>query len=77
MNGAKQGLDLACRVFLDKGDTVIVAAPTYLTAASILKAAEATFLSVPQDDDGMMVDLLEQRLAARRDTECADAEAAV
>jgi len=67
VNGAKQGLDLACRLFLDKGDTVIVAAPTYLTAASILRAAEATFLSVPQDDDGMMVDLLEQHLASRRD----------
>lgn len=67
VNGAKQGLDLACRVFLDQGDTVIVTAPTYLTAASILKAAEATFLSVPQDDDGMMVDMLEQSLAARRE----------
>ncbi len=67
VNGAKQGLDLACRVFLDQGDTVIVTAPTYLTAASILKAAEATFLSVPQDDDGMMVDVLEQSLAARRE----------
>jgi 2-aminoadipate transaminase len=67
VNGAKQGLDLACRVFLDQGDTVIVTAPTYLTAASILKAAEATFLSVPQDDDGMIVDVLEQSLAARRE----------
>ena len=65
VNGAKQGLDLACRVFLEKGDMVIVAAPTYLTAASILKAAEATFLSVPQDENGMMVDVLEEHLAAR------------
>lgn len=67
VNGAKQGLDLACRVFLDKGDMVIVTAPTYMTAVSILKAAEATFLSVPQDDDGIRVDVLTERLASRRE----------
>jgi 2-aminoadipate transaminase len=66
VNGAKQGLDLACRVFVEKGDAIIVAAPTYLTAASIMKAAEATFVSVPQDEEGMRVELLEQNLKERR-----------
>ena len=66
VNGAKQGLDLACRVFLEKGDAVIVTAPTCLTAAAILKAAEASFVSVPQDADGMMTDLLEAKLQARQ-----------
>src|SRR4051794_25718133 len=67
VNGAKHGLDLACRVFLEPGDTVIVTAPTYLTAVSILKAAEAQFLSVPQDEDGMRLDVLETALRARAD----------
>ena len=67
VNGAKQALDLACRVFLEPGDTVIVTAPTYLTAVSILKAAEAQFLSVPQDEDGMRLDVLETALRARAD----------
>ena len=65
VNGAKHGLDLACRVFIEPGDPVIVAAPTYLTAISILKAAEATFVSVPQDGEGMDTDALERILQAR------------
>ena len=67
VNGAKHGLDLACRVFLEQGDPVIVAAPTYLTAVSILKLAEASFVSVPQDEDGMDTDALERTLQARQD----------
>ncbi|MBL8705900.1 MAG: PLP-dependent aminotransferase family protein [Rhodospirillales bacterium] len=66
VNGAKHGLDLACRVFLEKGDAVIVTAPTYLTAASILKAAEATFMSIAQDESGIDTEELEQKLAARK-----------
>lgn len=67
VNGAKHGLDLACRVFLEPGDTVIVAAPTYLTAVHILKDAEASFLSIPQDEEGMDTALLRRRLEERRD----------
>jgi 2-aminoadipate transaminase len=68
VNGAKHGLDLACRVFLEQGDAVIVAAPSYLTAISILKAAEATFISIPQDDEGMQTEILEETLLARRES---------
>lgn len=68
VNGAKHGLDLACRVFLEQGDAVIVAAPSYLTAISILKAAEATFISVPMDDAGMQTQVLEEILLARRES---------
>ena len=68
VNGAKHGLDLACRVFLEPGDTVIVAAPTYLTAVHILKDAEASFLSIPQDEEGMDTALLRRRLEERRDS---------
>lgn len=67
VNGAKHGLDLACRVFLEQGDAVIVAAPSYLTAISILKAAEATFISVPMDDAGMQTKVLEEILLASRE----------
>ena len=66
VNGAKHGLDLACRVFMEKGDAIIVTAPTYLTAVSILKTHEVEFLSVALDRDGMRVDLLKQQLEERR-----------
>ena len=62
VNGAKHGIDLACRVFLDPGDHVIVTAPTYITAISIFRSHEAQFLEIPQDADGMLIADLESRL---------------
>ncbi|MET4262439.1 2-aminoadipate transaminase [Bradyrhizobium sp. S3.12.5] len=67
VNGAKHGLDLACRVFLEPEDPVIVAAPTYLMAAKILRHAEASFVSIPQDEEGMDTEVLRDRLQARQD----------
>ncbi|MCC8984695.1 PLP-dependent aminotransferase family protein [Bradyrhizobium acaciae] len=67
VNGAKQGLELACRAFLDPGDPVIVTAPTYLNAVNILNHAEAHFVSIPQDEEGMDTEILRDRLQARRD----------
>ncbi|MGY4257839.1 2-aminoadipate transaminase [Bradyrhizobium sp. USDA 4516] len=67
VNGAKQGLELACRAFLDPGDSVIVAAPTYLNAVKILNNAEAHFVSIPQDGEGMDTEILRNRLQARFD----------
>jgi 2-aminoadipate transaminase len=62
VNGAKHGLDLACRVFVEPGDKVIVTAPTYLTALGILRTHEVEFLAVGQDEDGVLVDELEASL---------------
>ncbi len=66
VNGAKQGLDLACRVFMEKGDFVIVTAPSYITAVSILKTHEASFMTVAIDMNGMCVDDLENQLIERK-----------
>lgn len=67
VNGAKHGLDLTCRVFLEPEDPVIVGAPTYLMAAKILKHAEARFVSIPQDEEGLNTEVLRERLQARQD----------
>lgn len=64
VNGAKHGIDLACRAFLDPGDAVIVTAPTYLTAIGIFHSNEARLIAIRQDRDGMLVDELENTLAA-------------
>jgi 2-aminoadipate transaminase len=63
VNGAKHGIDLACRVFLDPGDLVIVTAPTYITAIAIFRSHEAGCLAIPQDAEGMLTDELEAKLA--------------
>src|SRR3546814_4753775 len=36
-NGAKQGIDLVCRLLLDEGDAIVVTAPTYFTAVPIFR----------------------------------------
>ncbi|HKW09969.1 MAG TPA: PLP-dependent aminotransferase family protein [Gemmatimonadaceae bacterium] len=65
-NGAKHGLELVCRLLLDDGDAVVVTAPTYFSAIPILKSYGATFVEVPQDDAGLVVDALETILERRR-----------
>lgn len=65
VNGAKHGLDLVCKLLLDPGDAVAVTAPTYQSALGIFRGYEATYLEVGQDGEGMRVDELRERLAAR------------
>jgi len=61
-NGSQQALDLIGRTFLDPDDTVLTGCPTYLGAIQAWQACGARFVTVPLDDDGMQVDLLEGTL---------------
>lgn len=61
-NGAKHATDLACRVFVEPGDRIIVTAPTYMTTLQCFRTHGVNFLTIPQDGSGMQTDLLEQRL---------------
>lgn len=63
-NGAKHGLDLACRVLLEPGDPVIVTGPTYMTALKILRTFEVGWIVAAQDEEGIDVAALEDKLAA-------------
>ncbi len=62
-SGSQQALDLVGKVLLDPGDKVIVEAPTYLGALQAWRPYEPQFVSVPIDDGGMQVELLEPILA--------------
>lgn len=61
-NGSQQGLDLMGKVFLDAGDVVLCESPTYLSAISAFRAYECDFKEIPTDDEGMLMDALEQVL---------------
>lgn len=61
-SGSQQALDLVGKVLLDPGDVIIVEAPTYVGAIQAFTAYQASYASVPLDDQGMMVDLLEKRI---------------
>ncbi|HYE92772.1 MAG TPA: PLP-dependent aminotransferase family protein, partial [Terriglobales bacterium] len=64
-NGAKQGIELACKLFLDPGDAIVVTRPTYQSALGVFHGWEAAFVEVGMDDDGMRVDELATVLAER------------
>jgi 2-aminoadipate transaminase len=60
--GAQQGLDLVGKVFIDPGDEIVVEAPSYVGALSAFGVYEPRFISIPMDDDGMIVEHLEEAL---------------
>ena len=64
--GAKSALDLACRVFVEPGDRIIVTRPTYMTALQIMRCHGVTFLDVGQDEEGFDTEELEARLMLLR-----------
>lgn len=61
--GSQQGLDLISKVFLDPNDIVVVELPTYVGGLQAFNAYRARMIGVPQDDEGMRMDLLERTLA--------------
>jgi 2-aminoadipate transaminase len=60
--GSQQGIDLVGKVFLERGDTVIVENPCYVAALQAFSAYEASAIPIESDDEGMRVDQLEEAL---------------
>lgn len=60
--GSQQALELAGKIFLDEDSIAIVENPFYLGAASAFRMRFAKFVSIPIEDDGMNVDVLEKKL---------------
>jgi len=61
-SGSQQALDLIGKVFINRGDRILVESPTYLGALQAWNAYGAEYVTVPMDKDGMMTDALEQAL---------------
>ena len=59
INGSQQGLDLIGKVFLNKGDVVLIERPTYLAAIQSFGLYEPKFISIPLLDDGVDINVLE------------------
>jgi DNA-binding transcriptional MocR family regulator len=60
--GAQQALDLLGKIFIDPGDLIALEAPAYVGALTAFAAYEPRFLPIEVDEDGMIVDRLEQAL---------------
>jgi 2-aminoadipate transaminase len=61
-SGSQQALDLLGRIFINRGDRVLVESPTYLGAIQAWNAYGVKYVTIPSDEDGMKTDLLESRL---------------
>jgi 2-aminoadipate transaminase len=64
IQGAQQGLDLAGKLVLNPGDTVVTANPTFLGALIAFNPFEPEYAPVRIDSDGMDTDDLARVLAA-------------
>lgn len=60
--GSQQALDLLGRIFINRGDRVLVESPTYLGALQAWNAYGVKYVTIPFDEDGMQTDMLESRL---------------
>lgn len=62
--GAQQVIDLAARVFLDPGDTIIVEENSYGGAITAFRSYEANVIGVETDEEGIVPEALEAVLKA-------------
>lgn len=62
-SGAVEAMELVGKAFLDRGDRVLVEAPTYLGAIMAFQGFEAAVEGVPLDEDGLAVEELGRALA--------------
>lgn len=60
--GSQQALDLIGKIFIDPGTPVVTGRPTYLGAIQAWRAYQARFITLPIDDDGVQVALLEETI---------------
>jgi 2-aminoadipate transaminase len=60
--GSQQALDLIGRIFINRGDRVLVESPTYLGAIQAWNAYGVKYVTIPFDQNGMQTDMLESRL---------------
>lgn len=61
-SGSQQALDLLGKIFINRGDHILVESPTYLGALQAWNAYGAEYVTVPMDEYGMITDDLEEAL---------------
>jgi 2-aminoadipate transaminase len=59
---SQQGLGLLAEILINPGDSVIVEAPSYVGGLQAFHAFQANFITVPLDEEGIRVDILEEKL---------------
>ncbi|MBU8891559.1 MAG: PLP-dependent aminotransferase family protein [Bacteroidales bacterium] len=60
---SQQGLDLLAKIFINRGDKVIVGLPSYLGGLGAFNSYGAEMIGIKFDEKGMRADILEENLA--------------
>src|SRR5438270_12304607 len=63
-SGSQQALDLIGKLLINRGDRILVEAPTYLGALQAFNVYGAQYVSVPVDEDGLLTEQLDSSLRA-------------
>lgn len=66
VSGLQQALSLIGRLFIDRGDTVLLQHLTYPSALGVFRSLQCNCVGIPMDDEGLCVDVLERILRHRR-----------
>ncbi len=64
-SGSQQGLDLLGKVLVDEGDTLLAESPTYMGALQAWAPYGAEYVTLPSDENGLILDDLEAVLQKR------------
>ena len=64
--GSQQGLDILCKAFIDKGDTIIVEAPSYLAALNLFALYDANIVEVSLSSKGVDTKELEELFKSKK-----------
>ncbi len=62
VSASQQALDMAARMFINEGDSIITACPTYLGALQAFQVAGADIVGAKSDQDGVLVEDLQAKL---------------
>ena len=60
--GSQQALEFSAKIFVNEGDTIVCESPSYLGAINAFRAYRPKFAEVPMDENGMVIDELENIL---------------
>ncbi len=66
-SGSAHGIGLVCETLIDPGDAILVESPNFPGSMRTMRSFGAELISVPMDEEGLRVDLLEEELKKLRD----------
>jgi 2-aminoadipate transaminase len=60
--GGIESLNLACQLYLEPGDVVLVESPTFVHAVQVFQMFEASCIACETDDHGLVIEAVEARI---------------